>query len=58
MANTNDTIIQTIDLTKVYGMGEARVVALDEVSINIMSGEFVAILPSRIFARAPNRFVD
>ena len=38
------TIIETTDLTKIYGMGEIKVAALDGVSIQIKSGEFVAIM--------------
>ncbi len=38
------TIIQTSDVRKVYGMGEISVAALDGVSISIHEGEFVAIM--------------
>jgi putative ABC transport system ATP-binding protein len=38
------TIIETIDITKVYGMGDVSVAALDGVSIRIAEGEFVAIM--------------
>jgi putative ABC transport system ATP-binding protein len=38
------TIIETIDLTKNYGIGDATVAALDGVSIQIQAGEYVAIM--------------
>ncbi len=38
------TIIETQEVTKVYGMGDATVVALAGVSIRIRAGEFVAIM--------------
>jgi len=38
------TIIETRDLTKVFGMGDVSVNALDGVSIRIDAGEFVAIM--------------
>ena len=38
------SIIQTLDLTKTYGMGEIRVRALDGVSLSIDQGEFVAVM--------------
>jgi len=38
------TIIETIDITKIYGMGDIKVAALAGVSIQIHEGEFVAIM--------------
>ena len=37
-------IIETIDITKVYGMGDVSVAALNGVSIEINAGEFIAIM--------------
>lgn len=37
-------IIETVDITKVYGMGDISVTALNGVSITIEAGEFVAIM--------------
>ncbi len=39
-----NTIIQTIGLRKVYGMGDIQVKALDGVDVRINEGEFVAIM--------------
>ena len=39
-----EVIIQTEDLTKIYGQGAARVIALDGVNIRIQGGECVAIM--------------
>jgi putative ABC transport system ATP-binding protein len=44
MSAKNHTIIETTDLTKIYGMGDASVVALDHVSLQVKSGELVAIM--------------
>ncbi len=40
----DNTIIETVDITKMYGMGDVQVAALDGVSIQIHTGEFVAIM--------------
>jgi putative ABC transport system ATP-binding protein len=37
-------LIQVVNLTKVYGMGEVQVLALDDVSLEIGENEFVAIM--------------
>ena len=42
--NAVHTIIATTDLTKIYGMGDASVVALDHVSLEVQVGELVAIM--------------
>ena len=42
--NATRTVISTTDLTKAYGMGDASVVALDHVSLEVQSGELVAIM--------------
>ncbi len=38
------TLVRTENLTKVYGQGGARVVALDHVNLSVESGEFVAVM--------------
>jgi putative ABC transport system ATP-binding protein len=39
-----DNIIQTLELTKIYQMGDVQVKALDGISLEIKAGEFVAIM--------------
>ena len=39
-----EVIIETIDLKKMYGEGDAEVAAVNGISIQIQSGEFVAIM--------------
>ena len=41
---TIEAIIEIRELTKVYGMGEVQVRALDQVSLTIRKGEFVAVM--------------
>ena len=38
------TVIDTADLTKVYGSGEAAVIALDRANVSLAPGEFVAVM--------------
>jgi len=38
------TIIETIDITKVFGMGDVSVAALKGINIQIHAGEFIAIM--------------
>ena len=37
-------ILETINLTKIYGKGEAEVTALNNVNISVENGEFIAII--------------
>jgi putative ABC transport system ATP-binding protein len=38
------SIIQTKELTKIYGMGDIQVKALDSINLDIYEGEFVAVM--------------
>jgi len=38
------TVIETVDITKIFGVGDISVVALNGVSIQITAGEFIAIM--------------
>jgi putative ABC transport system ATP-binding protein len=42
--STPHSIIETTDLTKIFGMGEVSVTALDHVSLKINAGELVSIM--------------
>ena len=42
--NAAKTVIETVGLTKTYGMGDANVVALDHVDLEVKSGEMVSIM--------------
>lgn len=42
--NNETVIIETVDLTKIYGSGEGAVIALDGVNLKIYQGEFVAVM--------------
>ena len=42
--NESRTVIETVDLTKTFGMGDVSVVALDHVSLEVRSGEMVSIM--------------
>jgi putative ABC transport system ATP-binding protein len=41
---TQNSIIQIVDLSKIYGLGDIQVKALDKVSLMVSEGEFVAIM--------------
>ncbi len=38
------SLVQTLDLTKIYGSGETAVTALDHVNVSVDAGEFVAVM--------------
>ena len=40
----NDLLIEAVDLTKVYGSGDAAVSALRGLSLVVRRGEFVAVM--------------
>ncbi|HWQ84720.1 MAG TPA: ABC transporter ATP-binding protein [Anaerolineales bacterium] len=37
-------IIKTVNLTRIYGMGDVQVKALEDISLEILEGEFVAVM--------------
>jgi putative ABC transport system ATP-binding protein len=37
-------VVETANLTRIFGSGEAKVTALDDVSIQVTTGEFVAVM--------------
>ena len=41
---TRSTIIELIQITKIYQMGNVKVTALDEINITVQEGEFLAIM--------------
>jgi ABC-type lipoprotein export system ATPase subunit len=41
---TDDELIRTIDLTKVYGSGDTAIRALNEINLTVESGDFLAIM--------------
>jgi putative ABC transport system ATP-binding protein len=42
--SSGEVAARVVALTKTYGMGEARITALDEVSLDIAQGEFTAVM--------------
>lgn len=40
------SVLATQDLTKIYGSGESRVIAVNKISLSVEQGEFVAIVGS------------
>lgn len=44
MENYNNSLIEVINLTKIYGSEDSAVVALDNVNLKIKKGEFIAIM--------------
>lgn len=43
-------ILKVENLSKVYGKGESKVIALDNVSFSVQKGEFLAIVGTSRFA--------
>ncbi len=39
-----ESLIELVDVSKVYGAGDIRVVALDQVNLKIAEGEFIAVM--------------
>lgn len=45
-------ILKVLNLTKIYGKGESKVVALDDVSFTVEKGEFVAIVGASVSGKS------
>ena len=41
---TSEAIIELVDITKIYGQGDAQIAALEGINLTISAGEFVAIM--------------
>ncbi len=44
MENFDKPLIEVIDLVKVYGSGDSKVLALDKINLKIFEGDFIAIM--------------
>ncbi len=44
MSNISKSLIEVIDLVKIYGSGDSAVIALDKINLKINKGDFIAIM--------------